>query len=668
MTSANPLLKTSPLPHQAPLLTEIRPEHFLPAVAFAIAAAKKEIDAIKNNPEAPTFENTVEALEAAGRKLAQLSATFNIMAGVKCEAQTAKIGESIGASLSAHAHDIINDAALFNRVKTVHATDGATLDEEQKTLLERTYKNFIRNGAELSAEKKKELKKIDAEILRLTGLYQGNILTSAGDYKKIIDDESLLAGVPEIIKLNYKNAALQKGMSDKWLVELSPPPREILQYADNRDLRREVYIAMNSIACDGPHDNRRLAHDIASLRHRKANILGHGNYAEMALSENMAKTPATVMEFLRKENAECQAQMKGRVREVAALAIQVDGIAKLEPWDFAYYHFKLQQKKFGATAEDFRPHFPFSAVLEGMFRHAEKLFGIHVTEETAKYQTYDPSVKVYEVTDKKTGETLGILYTDYQARPGSKADGFWMEAFRERAGKDSPIVINVCNFGGGKNGEEVSLSLWEILSVFHEFGHALHSLLARGNYPSQNGTNVARDFLEIPSQLQEFWLLQPEVLQSLSRHCKTGKPLSLAEAKRAIDIQEFDHLHAGTMHNFWSLLDMKWYTTNPADIADADVLEDEVIAESGLDAVFPRLPGTNTSAAFDHIFGAYDYAANFYVYNFSRDLAQQKIFNIFMEKGLYHQDTAQSLRDNVYAKGGNVKPEKIISAMKGLAA
>ncbi|MBI3441692.1 MAG: M3 family metallopeptidase [Proteobacteria bacterium] len=660
--SDNPLLAPSDLPYEAIPFSKIKPEHFLPAIEAGIAETRKNIEAITSNPGAPTFENTIEALEFSGSTLSRIDTIFTVLSAATNSDAMMGIKSAINGALSDFDSDVMTDAALFARVKAVYDAKGSlVLDAEQNMLLKKTYQRFVDSGALLDAASQAELRDVDQKITELADTFVSNIVKAIGDYKKVIDNEAELAGIPERTKNIYRAAAEQNGHPGKWLIELSPPPHDIFLYSENRELRKEIHQAVNNLAYGGPHDNRQVLMDLVRQRHRHARILGYKNYAELILKDRMIKTPDGVMNFLKKMGSIYKPAAEEHLQRVKDLAKATDGLVDLEPWDYKYYNRKLQEQTFKINMEDLRPYFDIEKVFDGLRLHAEKLFNIEIKEAAGKYPVYNPDVKVYEVHDKKSGDMLGVMYTDYYARPGEKNNGSWMEAFRERGlvdGEDKcPIIINFCDFAKPAAGQPTLLSPEEVRTLFHEFGHGLHSLLGEGKYPSQNGTNVERDYMELPSQLQENWVREEEVLATFAKHYKTGEPLSSEQIKTLLDFERFNAAQTGLYMNFLSFLDMAWYTTDPATIKSVEELEDSVIAERYL---FPRLSGSE-STHFDHL---EDYAAGFYSYDLAA-VMDRDVFDEFKQKGLYDKDLAKRLREIIYKNGSNVDPMELFVAMKG---
>ncbi len=662
----NPLLATSTLPYGAPPLDQLKTEYFMPAIKAGIAEAKKEIAAIKNNPDAPTFENTVEALEFSGSLLGRVEKMFSCVAGANSSDALSKIKPKINVLLAKHGNAVMMDAALFKRIKAVYDNrKNLKLDPEQKMLLEETYKSFVESGALLNAKDKKEMAKISERLSELSTIFDDNTVKSADEYQKVIDDEKDLDGVPDRAKNNYRHAAEEAGLQGKWLIKLSPPPTDIYENCKNRALREEIWRAANNVASSGKYDNHPVVLETVKLRHRQAEIMGFANYAAYKLDDTMAKTPKAVMDMLDNNLKVYKPETDKFLDKIKDYAKKEDGIADLKPWDYSYYNRKLTEETFKLDLEDLRPYFDLEKVLDGVRIHAEKLFNIKMTEVKGKYPVYHPDVKTFEVTDNKTGKMIGIFYGDYYARPGAKSDGAWMDNLRKRGlekagGKnDFSIVFNVCNFAKPTKTQPTLLSLDEVRTTFHEFGHALHALLAEGNYPSLTCTAVKHDFVEVPSQLMENWAKEKDVLDTFAHHHVTGQPLPAALIKKIDAMETFDAAYAGLRQTFFGLLDMKWHTTDPKTITSVEQLEDQVVAQA---SAFPRLAAP-MSTRFGHLFAG-GYAAGYYGYKWAEAL-EADIFTAFKKNGLYDRKTADRLRETVYSKGGTVDAETLFEDMMG---
>lgn len=664
---SNPLVNGPKLPHGAPPLDIVKTEHFMPAIEHYMAIARQQIADIKSNPAKPDFENTIHALEFAGRDFGRVTTIFGNIVGNNGDDEMRDIESDISVLGVQYANDILMDSALFKRVKAVH-DDRANLklNPEQFMLLEETYKSFVRSGALLDDAKKDEMRKTDERLAELATLFKNNTVKATDAWEKPVTDENELRGLPDRVKAMYKAYAEKKGLKDQWLIKLSPPPIDILEYSENRELREEVHKARTNIAFGGQYDNRPVILEIVQLRQKKAELLGYTNYAAYVLDDRMAKDTKTVMNFLQRNEDVYKPAAESFLKKVEAYAQKTDGVSDLQAWDMLYYSRKLKEETFQLNLETLRPYFDLDQVLEGLRKHAEKLFNISMTETQNKYPVYHPDVKVYEVADRKTGELIGLFYADFYARPGAKSNGAWMSTFRNRgldeAGENEfSIVTNTCNFAKPTPGHPTQLSLDEVRTVFHEFGHGLHALLARGDYRSLTGTNVKWDFVELPSQLQENWAKQKETLDTFALHPVTKKPLDPAVIQKIHDMENFDAGYMGLRQTFFGKLDMKWHTTDPKTIQSVEGIEDGVIKDSW---IFSRGPGMGTqSTSFGHLFGG-GYAAGYYSYKWAEAL-EADVFSVFEKKGLYDRETADKLRDTIYSKGGTVDPGQLFLEMMG---
>lgn len=665
LDETNPLLKPPTLPYDAPPLAEVKVAHFVPALEKAIEEAKAEIDVIKFKNTPPTFENTVEALEFAGQKMGRVAGIFSNLSSAASSDDMRAMEADFETACVKHGNDVMMDDMLFDRVKAVYdARAILTLTDEQKMLLENTYKRFVRSGALLDVSQKQKLRDINERLAKLGVDYANNTVKATKEYKKVISDEKELAGLPERAKNNYRQCAEDVGMSGKWMIPLSPPPADVLEYAENRALRQEIRQAMSSIAYGGAYDNRDITLEIVRLRHERAQLLGYPTHAAFVLDERMAKTPKEVIDFLEKNGKTYRPEAEKFVQQIKDYAQKTDGITNFKPWDLAYYWRKLQEETFKLDTEELRPYFDLEKVLDGARIHAQKLFGIEMTEVKGKYPVYHPDVKVYEVRDQKTGEMIGLFYADYYARAGAKQAGAWMNTFRNRGMENGenkfPFVANTCNFDKPTKDQPTLLSVDEVRTVFHEFGHGLHALLAQGRYQSMTGTNVKWDFVELPSQLMENWVEQKEVLDSFAAHYKTAKKLPDALIQKIKDMSNFGAGYSGLRQTLLGMLDMAWHNTDPANIKSLEALEDSVVAKY---ALFPREPDGSISTSFKHIFSG-GYSAGYYSYKWA-EVLEADVFEVFKRKGLYDAASGQKLRDTIYSKGGTVDPAVLFRQMMG---
>ncbi len=663
--SANPLVNGPKLPYGAPPLDVIKPEHYLPAVEFYIAEARQQVEDIKNNRAPANFKNTIEALELSGHNFNRVTTIFGNVIGNNGNDELRGLEKQIDLLAVQFGSDVMMDAKLFSRIKEVYdQRDSLSLQPEQKMLLTETYKNFVRSGALLDDAQKLELRAVNEKLSDLGTNFRNNVLLATSEYEKVIDNEADLKGLPDRVKAQYKEAAEEKGLTGKWLIKLSPPPVDIAEYSENRALREEIYRARGNVAFGGKYDNRPVVLDIVEQREKKAKLLGFDTYAGFVLDNRMAKTPETVNEFLQKNEEVYRPAAAEFLKKVQDYAKKTDGLTDLQPWDLAIYSRKLKEETFSMNLEELRPYFNLENVMDGLRKHAEKLFNIEMTETKDKYPVYHPDVKVYEIKDKASGEMIGLFYGDYYARAGAKNNGAWMNTFRnrglnEQGENEFSIVTNTCNFPKPTKDNPTLLSLDEVRTVFHEFGHGLHALLAKGDYGSLTGTNVKWDFVELPSQLQENWAQQKEVLDTFARHPKTGLPLDPATIQKIHDMENFDSAYSGLRQTFLGKLDMKWHSTKREDIQSVEKLEDGIVSSTWL---FPRVAGTQ-STSFGHLFSG-GYAAGYYSYKWAEAL-EADVFGEFQKKGLYDKDSAERLRNTIYSQGGTTDPEALFVSMMG---
>jgi peptidyl-dipeptidase Dcp len=658
----NVLLQLSPLRNHAPQFDKICEEDFKPATLAAIEEARTTIDTIIANPAAPTFGNTIVALETSSETLGSVTGIFyNQLSAAGTDGLQA-LAEEIGPVQANFSSDIILNADLFARVKAVYdSRDTLVLTTEQKTLLEDTYKNFVRGGALLDDEKKAELRKINEAMSTLAPIFSNNVKKSSEAFELWIDNEVDLAGLPASSIEGAKHEAVEKGRGDKWLFTLDYPSfGPFLTYSTRRDLREKVWKANSNKAYGDTFDNCDALLKIVGLRHQRAQLLGYKTHADYVLERRMAETPDTVMAFLTKLR---DMYKIGALKDLEALKkfAAEDGVDDLKPWDVGYYSEKLREKLYDFSAEDFRPYFPLDKVLDGTFAHFSKLFGLEFTP-AKDLPVWHADVTAYDVNDKESGAFVGTLYADFYPRVGKKP-GAWMTSYREQGlfhGKvECPVVAIVCNFTKPTAGKPSLLTHDEVLTLFHEMGHATHGLLAKGMYPSQTGTNVLWDFVELPSQVQENWLYESETLNSFAAHFESGEkiPAELIEKLRAA--KNFMSGWMGLRQMGMSMLDMMWHTTSPDMISDIVAFEDEAMKGS---ALFPRYGGP-MSVSFNHIFAG-GYSAGYYSYKWA-EVLDADAFEAFLEAGLYDQETAKRYRKEILERGGAEHPSVLYRRFRG---
>lgn len=569
----NPFLQDFDTPHGVPPFQLIQNRHYFPAFKEGIRQQEEEIAAIVSNPEAPTFANTVEALEKSGQLLDKVSAVFFNLKEAHTNDSMQMIAEEVTPLLSEHSDNINLNQKLFERIKSVYDNQKKeNLTTEQRLVLDKYYKGFVRGGANLAAEEQEKLKKINGELSMLALKYGNNLLKETNNYQLVIEDEQDLSGLPAGVVSSAAEAAQEAGMAGKWVFTLhNPNIMPFLQYADNRKLREDIYKAyINRGNRGNEYDNKAVISQIIALRVEKARLLGFPDYASYVLDENMAKNPENVYGLC---NQIWEAALPVAKREAKALQEMINqtgGNFKLQPWDWRYYAEKVKQADYGLNENELRQYFPLDKVREGAFYTANKLYGITFIPRTDLPLPH-PDALAFEVKDAN-GEHIGIYYADYFPRP-SKSQGAWMDAFRaeSKLRHATPVITNVCNFTKPTGDTPALLTFEEVQTLFHEFGHALHGLLSQCNYPSVAGTNVVHDFVELPSQIMENWAADPEVLKVYARHYKTGEVIPQELIRKLQKSSHFNQGFATTEFMAAALLDMAYHTvqsTEPLDVED----------------------------------------------------------------------------------------------------
>ena len=660
----NPLLQSSNCPNQAPQFEDIQVEHYMQAVECAIDEARTAYDAIKNNLEAPSFENTVEAMETAAETLGTVTSVFYNQLSCIGGDDLHELAEKIGPVTSNFSTDIILDETLFERLKAVHdIRDDLNLTPEQMTLLEEDYKSFVRGGALLDDDKKKRLREINEQLSTLGPSFMNNVSKSSESFELVIDNEDDLSGLPESALDAAKHAAKEKGHDDKWLFTLDYPSYiPFVQYADNRELREKMWRAFGSRAYGDEFDNCENIKKIVTLKDERAKLLGYKNHADYVLEQRMAEAPDTVLGFLDKLKKAYKPAAEQDLKRIQDFAKDTDGIDELKPWDFGYYSEKLKQKLFDFSSEDLRPYFPLDKVLSGCFEHFSKLFGLEFREATGKYQRWHEDVKIFELYDKETQNFIGTLFGDFFPRTGKK-NGAWMTAYRGQGlfkGKvERPVIAIVCNFTKPTADKPSLITHGEVTTLFHEMGHAIHGLLSNVTYRSLSGTSVKWDFVELPSQVQENWCYEKETLDMFAGHYETGEKIPTELIEKLIKAKNFMVGWAGLRQIGLGTLDMAYHTADPAKIDDVAAFEDNATKDTSL---FPRLAGP-TSASFSHIFAG-GYSAGYYSYKWA-EVLDADTFELFLEKGLYDTTTADAYKEHILSKGGSQHPATLYRNFRG---
>lgn len=651
----NPLLTPSTLPFGAPRFDLIRQEHYLPAFRAAIDEGRAEIDAIAANPEAPSFENTVEALEFSGRALDRVSGIFFNLLEAESDDRMQEIAEEVSPLLTDYEMYVSLNETLFTRVRAVwEQRDALPLAPDHQKLLEESYKGFVRSGALLSPEDKKTYAKLEEELSLLELRYGKNVLDATNAFTLELTDEAELDGLPEYVRDLGAQTAREKDRPG-WVFDLSHPSYvPFMQFSARADLREKMWRAYNSRALGGPSDNTDACLRIADLRRRIAQLLGYATWADYALEDRMAKSVPAVRSLLDRLMAPSLPAARREVAELLAWAQERGyGEAQMQPWDFAFWSEKYRAEHFALSEEQLKPYFRLERCIDAVFGLATRLYGVQFVPRP-DLPGYHPDVQVFDVQDAG-GRHLALFYADFFPRPG-KRGGAWMTNFRELSApggmEQRPLVSIVTNFTKPGPGSPSLLTHDELTTFLHEFGHALHGMLAEGRYPSMTGTNVARDFVELPSQLMENWAFEPQWLQPFARHWQSGEPIPDALVQRLVAARNFHAAYFQVRQLRFGLLDLAWHTLReeiPGQAGDdVTALESAALADF---AVLPDIPGSCISTAFSHIFSG-GYSAGYYSYKWA-EVLEADAFSLFREKGIFSREVAASFRENVLSKGGS---------------
>ena len=652
----------STLYNSAPF-SKIKNKDFLPAFKQAIENAKKEIDGIVDNPELPTFENTIEALDFSGEQLDRVSSIFFNLNSAETNDEIQKIAQEASPLLTEFSNDIALNEKLFNRVKSVYNDQKElTLNAEQQTLLDKKYKSFARNGANLPEDKKQELRNIDTTLSKLKLTFGENVLAETNAFEMLITDKKNLSGLPDGAIEAAKQLAEAKEKKG-WLITLDYPSYiPFMTYADNRELRKKLSIAFGSNGFKNDKlDNQDIVLKIVNLRHQRATLLGYTSHAHFVLEERMAETPEKVSGFLNELIEKTKPSAEREFSNLESFAKKLNNINRLEKWDAAYYSEKLKQKLFNFNDEQLKPYFKLENVIQGVFNVANKLYDLHF-EETKSIDKYHEDVTTYKVTSEK-GELISIFYADFFPRQG-KRNGAWMTSFKPQYIKNNsnerPHVSIVCNFTKPTKSKPSLLTFNEVTTLFHEFGHALHGMLANTTYPSLSGTSVYWDFVELPSQVLENWCYEKDALELFAKHFETGEiiPMDLVNKIKASStfhegMQTLRQLSLG-------LLDMSWHGRDPSNIKDVKFHELEAFKNTQL---YPDIAENCMSTSFSHIFQG-GYSSGYYSYKWA-EVLDADTFEYFSEKGIFNKEVANKFKDNILSKGGTENPMILYKRFRG---
>lgn len=672
----NPLLTDSTLPYGAPQFDKIKTEHYLPAFEQAITEAKAEIDAIVNNPDAPTFENTVAALDEAGGRLNDVAGIFYNLMEADTNEEMQDIAEKVSPMMTEYSMYVSLNEPLSARVKAVHES-AEGLEPDQARLLEKTWKSFVRSGANLGAEDKETYSKLSEQLSLLTLQYGKNVLAATNAFTLNLTDEAGLEGLPDFVREAAVETAKSKEM-EGWAFDLSAPSYgAFMKYSTRRDLRQKMWMAYNTRATEGENSNIELCRQIAESRLKIANILGYETYADYALEERMAKNPQTVNEFIQKLLEPSLPAAKAEVKELYEYA-RANGFedSEIQPWDFGFWSEKLKDARYSINDEQLKPYFRLESCIDAAFGLAGKLYGL-TFEERKDIPVYHPDVKVYDVKDAD-GVHKALFYADFFPR-ASKRGGAWMTEFRGQSivngVEKRPFISLVTNFTKPTAGKPALLTHDELTTLLHEFGHSLHGILAEGRYSSLTGTKVSRDFVELPSQIMENWAFEPEFLDTFARHFETGEALPDTLINKIVEAKNYNAAYAQVRQLQFGILDMAWHTLKGgSESGHFDRLSDlKTMQELGTIAfekaalkssnVIPSIPQACISTSFSHIFSG-GYSAGYYSYKWS-EVLEADAFSLFKEKGIFSTEVSHSFRDNILSKGCSEDEDVLYRRFRG---
>lgn len=663
----NPFLTPYDTPFQIPPFERIEIGDYLPALKEGIRQQKEEIEAIVNNPHKPTFDNTILAMEKSGELSSRVMSVFGSLSECMSSPEMESVAEEFFPLYSAANDEIMMNDKLFARVKTIYDNlDKLKLDGPQRRAVEESYREFVRNGALLSPEKKEELKKLNNTLTELYLKFNKNLLNATNTFSIVINNKDELAGLPASTVALAADEAASRGLKGTWVFTLHAPSRlPVLQFADNRDLRRKMYQGYTTLASSGQYNNYPVIGEIVKTRAKKAKLLGYPDFASYMTANVMAKNPQNAENLLMEIWKPAIKKVSEEVSEMQALADKEGANLTIEPWDYYYYAEKVRRAKYALDEDEVKEYFQVDSVAKGIFAMAHRLYGVNFTP-LPDAPRYNPDVKVYEVTDAN-GEHVAVFMTDYFSRP-SKRQGAWMDNFqisyRDPDGKvQRPIVYNVCNFAKPTGDTPSLLSMDDVETMFHEFGHGLHGMLTRAALRSQSGTNVDRDFVELPSQIHEHWAFEPELLKQYARSYKTGKVIPDTLVRKIEAAATHNQGFTTTELAGAALLDLAWGKLNPVDGENIDVeaFEKSVAAKLGMPS---QVTYRYRSPYFKHVFGSDGYASGYYTYLWAEVLDTDG-FELFKEKGVFDPATAKTFMETVLEKGGSEDPMALYVNFRG---
>jgi peptidyl-dipeptidase Dcp len=662
-TSANPLLQEWNTPHQTPPFDKIKNEHYMPAFDEGISRLREEINQIANNPDIPDFENTIETLERSGELLTKTEEIFFNLLSAETNPEMQEIALKVQPKLTELENDISLNEKLFARVKAIYDNrKNIDLNTERKMLLEKTYKNFSRKGANLNDSESSEYRKITEELGTLLLKFRQNVLAETNDYTLNITDKNDLAGLPENLIEEAAETAKSKN-SEGWTFTLHAPSLSpFLKYSENRSLREQIWKAYDRRGANGnENDNREIVKQIANLRMKMANLLGYKTYADYVLEERMAENPENVTKFLNQLFEAAKPTANKDVSEVADYAKSKGFTENFMPWDWSFYSEKLKAEKYSVNDEALRPYFKLENVINGIFKLADTLYGLKFTENR-EIAVFHPDVKTYEVNDEN-GKFMAVLYLDFFPRE-SKDNGAWMTSYRNVQiidGKEiRPIISVTCNFTKPTETKPALLTFDEVETFLHEFGHALHGMLAQGTYKSLTGTNVMWDFVELPSQFMENFCVEKKFLDLFAKHYQTGELISQPLVDKIVAAKNYNEGYATLRQLSFGMLDMTYHSITSEISDDIEKIEKQAMEKTQL---LPAIDSCLRSTSLTHIFSG-GYAAGYYSYKWSEAL-DADAFSLFKQNGIFDKETATSFRKNILEKGGSEHPAILYRRFRG---
>lgn len=642
---------------------KLKNEHFLPAFDYALREAYQEIESITSQSESPSFENTLEKLEASGGKLGRVSSILFNLNSAETSDEIQLIAQEVSPKLSKFQNDIILNEALFQRIKTVYEEKSSLkLTTEQERLLEETYANFQRNGANLAKEKQDRLRQIDEKLAKLSLQFGQNTLAETNAFELHIVNEDDLNGLPDYAIETAKSEAENRGKDGYVFTLQYPSYLAFMKYAKNRDLRKKMAVSFGAKGFqNNKNNNESIVKEIVSLRLERANLLGYDTHASFVLQQRMAKTPENVLSFLNNLLEKTKQPAKNELDELKRFALEKEGIEDLQKWDTAYFSEQLKQEKFNINEEKLKPYFELNQTINGMFEIAAKLFGIHF-KQVNNIPVYHEEVITYQVTDENENE-IALLYADYHPRPG-KRDGAWMTVYKNQSKKDGinirPHISIVCNFTRPTKNTPSLLTFNEVTTLFHEFGHALHGMLANTTYSSLSGTSVYWDFVELPSQLFENWCYEAEALELFAKHYETGELIPMEIIKKIKASSNFQEGMQTMRQLSFGKLDMAWH--NLSEPNDEKVKDFELAAFADTQ-LLPDVAENCMSTAFSHIFQG-GYSSGYYSYKWA-EVLDADAFSLFKEKGIFNKEVAEAFKINILQKGGTEDPMQLYVNFRG---